>query len=261
MGGVSLVQDFDKYINSYLDWIKTNIFLSQVNDEVIKITSPFVDRHNDCIEIYAVRDDNGYILTDDGYTISDLELCGIKFDTGRRKEALDETLAGFGIKRSDSDALYCNCGLGSFPSRKHDLIQSILAVNDLYRLSKTSVVSYFYQDVEDFLRSQNVRYIDNINIQGLSGLNTHFDFAIPETPDSPQRFVKVSSKMDTQTARNFIFSWSDTRPKRRPGTLMYVFIKDEDTVNSAEALNALNEYDITPIMWSERAKRVNLLAS
>ena len=63
------------FIDSYLQWIKSNFSQKRFGDYE-EITTPFVDSHNDHIQFYISRTPNGFILTDDGYTLNDLEMCG-----------------------------------------------------------------------------------------------------------------------------------------------------------------------------------------
>ena len=48
-----------------LGWLRDNTILRQMEDWV-EITTPYVDRHNDRLQIYAKRQQEGYVLTDDG---------------------------------------------------------------------------------------------------------------------------------------------------------------------------------------------------
>ena len=43
--------DFSK---QYLEWLKQNIEQYQVRDSIFRITLPFLDRNNDCVEVYIV---------------------------------------------------------------------------------------------------------------------------------------------------------------------------------------------------------------
>ncbi len=42
-------------LDEYIQWIRNNTKLRSVkeNDSISVITTPFLDRHNDCIEIYV----------------------------------------------------------------------------------------------------------------------------------------------------------------------------------------------------------------
>ena len=50
------------------------------------------------IEIYVEKRNGALLLTDDGYTISDLESSGMNFETEKRKAHLGAILNGFGVR-------------------------------------------------------------------------------------------------------------------------------------------------------------------
>ena len=51
----------------YIDWLKQNISEYKVNDNIYRITLPFLDRNNDYVDIYILDKGNGlYTITDDG---------------------------------------------------------------------------------------------------------------------------------------------------------------------------------------------------
>ena len=60
------------FIENYLSWIRSKSSQKTIGD-FEEITTPFVDSHNDKIQFYVSRSPNGFSLTDDGYTLSDLE--------------------------------------------------------------------------------------------------------------------------------------------------------------------------------------------
>ena len=59
---------------SIYDW--AGISVAEVRAGVCEITTPFVDRHNDSLQIYLFQENGNYVLTDDGYTLSNLEMSG-----------------------------------------------------------------------------------------------------------------------------------------------------------------------------------------
>ena len=104
------------FIETYIAWLKQNTTALQIGNDVVEINSPFLDRHNDYIQIYISLSDGGYILTDDGYTISDLEMSGLAFNTTKRKEELNTILNGFGVSLNNATGeLYCKCSQSNFP--------------------------------------------------------------------------------------------------------------------------------------------------
>jgi hypothetical protein len=120
------VADIEKLLNDYRAWLKEKTTLREVDGSWIEITTPYLDRHNDALQIYAQQENGGYLLTDDSYTIHDLEASGCNLHTEKRRDLLNMTLNGFGVK-IDKEALQIRATAESFPLRKHNLIQAMLA--------------------------------------------------------------------------------------------------------------------------------------
>jgi len=68
--------EIDNLLTNYIKWLKDKTIVKQIREDWVEITTPYLDRHNDCLQIYAKKTDNGYLLTDDGYIISDLDNSG-----------------------------------------------------------------------------------------------------------------------------------------------------------------------------------------
>jgi len=90
-----LVSALDSYqlVDLYANWLKERVKLKTIGD-VCELTTPFVDRHNDYLQIYVKATHSGMLLTDDGYAIRDLEMSGLEFNTDRRKNELKSILNG-----------------------------------------------------------------------------------------------------------------------------------------------------------------------
>jgi len=57
-------------IDKYYGWLKDKTVLKDIRDWV-EITTPYLDRHKDYLQIYTKKTDGHYLLTDDGYIILD----------------------------------------------------------------------------------------------------------------------------------------------------------------------------------------------
>ena len=88
-------ESFD-FIENYLSWIRSNSSQKRIGDYE-EITTPFVDSHNDQIQFYICRSQNGFTLTDDGYTMSDLEMCGCDIKSKKRKEFILQIAESLGV--------------------------------------------------------------------------------------------------------------------------------------------------------------------
>lgn len=105
------------YIDDYLKWLKDNSFGERISHNTMEITAPYLDRHNDFMQIYIIEENDGYTLTDDGFIISDLEQSGLTFNTPKRNQELKLILNRFGVKMSSTNALTVKCQKQDYPKK------------------------------------------------------------------------------------------------------------------------------------------------
>ncbi len=258
---MTTLEDIEKLLGDYRAWLKDKTTLREINGSWVEITTPYLDRHNDALQIYARAENGGYILTDDSYTIHDLEASGCNLNTDKRRDLLNMTLNGFGV-RVNNEALEVHASPENFPARKHSLIQTILAVNDLFYLAKPVVESLFLEDVIEWLEVNEIRHTPKAKFTGTSGFDHLFDFVIPRSPrKQPERILQAINRPTRDNAEAFIYSWSDTRDVRPPESKAYAILNDIEQSISPGVLDAFRNYHIQPVQWSSRAQVVTELAA
>jgi len=243
-----MIEEVKKLMDKYLIWLREKTILREVEDWV-EITTPYLDRHNDYLQIYVKRNNGGYIISDDSYIIEDLRQSGCELESKKRKELLKLTLNGFGVKL-EGNALTITASEDNFALRKHNLVQAMLVINDLFYVSKPAVISLFLEDVAAWLDLHKIRYIARINFIGKSGYNHSFDFAIPPSEKNPERIIKTINHPDREIAQAYAFAWIDTKETRPPNSKAYAFINNTDHESPSSVINALKNYDINPVLWS-----------
>lgn len=254
------VAEIELLVQRYRTWLKDRTTLKSVHADWVEITTPFVDRHNDAIQIYAKSENGGYRLTDDGHTIRDLELSGCVLSTPKRKSLLEIAVKGFAVDAMD-DVLSVRTTRENFAVRKHALIQSILAVNDLFYTASATVRSLFREDVENWMSLAEIRFLQNVQFIGKTGYAHHFDFAIPPSKDAPERILRAINNPNKDAAESLIFSWLDTRDVRPPNSIAVAMLNDNDRNIPGAVIDAMHHYQIEPVLWSQReASRARLAA-
>ncbi len=254
------VQEISRLVAGYSDWLKDRTAVRSVHADWVEITTPFLDRHNDQLQIYAKSEGDRFILSDDGNTIKDLEMSGCAIDTPKRKQILQTTLNGFGISL-DGATLKTKANQSNFSFRKHAILQAILAVNDLFHLASSNVKSLFKEDVEAWLLLNDIRFVPNVQLAGKSGYQHYFDFAIPKSRAASERIVRAISNPSKDTALNFITAWNDTLQQRDEDAKAVAILNDNDKPVAEAVLEALQQYEIRTVRWSERLTSVQLLAA
>lgn len=245
-----MVNEIQNLFDQYLSWLKDKTVFRQVKDWC-EITTPYLDRHNDYLQIYVKSDNGGYILTDDGYIIDDLKQSGCKFESKSRQDLLEMTLNGFGIQL-EKDVLQTRASKENFALKKHDLIQAMLAINDMFYLAQPVVESLFREDVTAWLDIHEIRFTPNVRFTGKSGFDHTFDFVIPKSKIYPERIIRAINQSNKEKAQSTIMAWFDTKEVRPSDARAYVFLNDTEQELSNSILDALKNYEVKPVLWSHR---------
>lgn len=254
-----MIEEVSNLMDQYWGWLRDKTKLREISGH-IEITTPYLDRHNDRLQIYATKANGHFALTDDGYIIQDLQSSGCELKTKKRRALLETTLNGFGVNLQ-GDALVVETTSESFAHKKHNLVQAMLAVNDLFYVSSATVANLFWEDVSDWLTLRDVRYTPRVKFTGKSGYDHLFDFVIPASRLAPERIVQAINRPSRDSAQAVAFGWIDTKEVRASSSKAYAMLNDSEHEPSPAVLDALKNYGVEPIRWSQRESAVQALAA
>lgn len=251
------MRDIDRLLEDYWSWLRERMLTQEVG-EWTEITTPYLDRHNDYIQIYGRWTDGRIHLTDGGETVQDLLQSGFNFKSEKRQEILKFILAGFQVDWKDGEILV-EADERNFALKKHNLIQAILSLNDMFFLSAPTVESLFFEDVAGWLDDNDIRHTDRVKFPGHSGFDYVFDFVIPKSRIEPERIMRAINNPNKTTAQNYILAWVDTRDNRPSNSVALAMLNDNARPISEDVEDAFRSYGIVPINWSDRDQYVERL--
>ena len=124
--------DIQKMIKEYTDWLYSSFSAVQVG-EYYELTTPYLDRYNDHMQIYVKQESNGsYLLTDDGDIITSLASSGLSISRSpKRKRMLEHITRNFGISMN-GNALEIRARKDTYPQKKHMLLQAMMTIDDMF---------------------------------------------------------------------------------------------------------------------------------
>lgn len=244
----------NNFKDGYFKWLYDNTIEFNINDNTSRLTLPYLDRNNDCTEIFVKKTDDGYVITDDGETLSELYLSNLNlFSSKKRTTIFNQILLAHGITKSADDELFISCSREELYQKIHMLTQCMIKVSDLFYTAKNNIQSLFIEDVHAFLDEQDIRYSPDISFPGISGLTTNYDFVIPKYKDAPERIIKVVNNIDQAQTNSILFLWNDTSKARADySSVLYVFMQDNDKKIPASVITSMNNYNVVPVKWSKR---------
>lgn len=246
-----MIEEIQTLTNQYVEWLRDKTTLKDVGQDWVQITTPHLDRHNDCLQIYVKKQNGGYIISDDGYIINDLLNSGCKLESPKRQDLLRMSLAGFGVQKKD-EVLEIHATADNFALKKHNLIQAMLAVNDMFLLTSPTIKSLFFEDVESWLDLVDIRYTPKVKFTGKSGFDHMFDFVIPKSKAAPERIVQTINSPNRHTAQDFAFKWVDTKEVRSAESTAYALLNDQFNPIPSGVEDALRNYGAKTVLWSQR---------
>ncbi len=251
--------EHENLLSEYFKWLKEQYIGANLTNAV-EITTPFLDQHNDNIQLYVEKENSALVISDDCYTLNNLKMSGCDLDTDKRKEILYSILTSFGIKLDD-DKLFIEATKQSFPKKMHAFLQAVMAINDLFVLARPTIENIFKEDVETFLSANNIRFFPSFKLPGKSGFDYLFHFAIPGVQNSPDKIIQAINNPSKQNTMLLLGQWQDVNHIRPKSTLLYPVLNYQNHKISDEVLAAYTEYNAKPILWSERKKYIKELAA
>lgn len=257
---MSIKDEITKCIDDYFLWLKDKTILKTIDDSWMEITTPYLDRHNDCLQIYVKKDNRGYLLTDDGYIINNLSMSGCSLNGTKLQKTLKIVLASYGIQLQDKE-LFVRANKSDFSIKKHSLVQAMLAVNDLFYIVSPHVTGVFFEDVEKWMNTKGIRYTPYVNFAGKSGYNHQFDIVIPKSSSQPERIIQLVNHPKKNSVESLVFKWMDTRETRSSESRMIALMNNSQTKVSETVIDALTSYDIQTILWTQHEEAEKILSA
>lgn len=247
-------------MDEYYNWLKDNTSIRTLNDTWIEITTPCLDFHNDYMQIYAKTEGDFIKLSDGGYILSELENYGCDFSTQKRKDVLNFTLNRFGVSLEKGE-LFVLTTKEDFSVKKQDLVQAMISLGDMIQFSAPAIQSFFFEDVENWLRKNKISFFSDFKLIGKSGFNHAFDFAIPESNGKKEKIIQTLNNPSKNNISQLVFSWLDIKEVRKSDSSLIVIINDVDNKLSNQSRDALANYNASIITWKERNNGLEILAS
>jgi len=249
--------DIQKMLDDYAAWLRSEIAIAEFG-EYHEITTPYLDRYNDYFQIYVKPEVDGRIaLTDEGYVIGNLISAGMSFKAGsKRKIMLDGILRNFSMQLQ-GNAIVSTATTSNFSQRKHQMVQAMLSIDDMFELSTESVKSFFVEDIANFFNENDIFFTPNLSFEGKTGSVYTYEFHFQRTRHHPERFCKALNKTNESKRNMTIFNWIDTQEKRQEKSELIVMLNDENIVSDVD-IEAFKSYAIKPVRFSERQENLNL---
>ncbi len=164
------------------------------------------------------------------------------------------SIINFGIRNSHSN-------FKNFNKSKHNLLQCLIFVNDMYLLSNPKSQNIFTEDVANKLDEHNIYYGRDLPIIGSSGVVHNFDFFISAKKNQKEKFINaISNPNNSMIIKSKITDAMQAKKIKRHRQNEFIFILNDSKKEINEHnKNLLHENYISTIDYSELDEKIGLL--
>ncbi len=238
----------------YLNWINKSNY-TDLKNEWIEIKTPFTDFTGSYIYLFAKKIDDKYYLTDYGNILNELDMHNIQIK-GQRKKLLYKILLSQKCNIGNNNDIYIEFfNITDFPKYKHQLIQAIINISDLFLTSKSNIENLFLFDVVEFLDKNEISYSSRpYSLQGKSELTNTFDLNIGQIKkrNIPTLHTRIINRLTDNSMKSLIFATTDLSLDKNEK--IATILNDIDNKIDDKKIKILENANIEVIHWKNNIK-------
>lgn len=210
----------DKELNlittKWTDWISKQTNFKRLDNRTIQVLTSFTDAFDDGIlfNIISEDDDDTYTITDNGYTIWNLEVNGINVlkKGSNRNRILNSIVKPYHFSIANNEAIEKKkLKIDDLPQAITDFVQVLINVSDIAFMNRTNTASIFVDDAHTFFanRKEEYNFFTNSIVLGKTNQQYKFDFNfMPRHQEF--KLTKMYNTLSKNTMESIIGIYSDT---------------------------------------------------
>jgi len=241
----------------YLDWLSNEIRAEQFG-HAIRITAPFLDSRNDYLQMFVVPTQEGFVVTDGGNTIRELQMVGVELNTPKRELLASEILNSVSAD-TEEQSVVIRTSEDTLAQDLQFMTKAVLALGDMKMLAQPTVEAVFWEDVQMLLEENEVEYERRVSFVGRSGYEHRFDFVVPRSNGRPMRLVEAIDGPSKDKVNKYLWTLSDSEYSLPERVKAYAFLNDQRGTIQDDLLEALTSYSVKAVPWSQRFEFVGEL--
>jgi hypothetical protein len=257
---VKLIDEFDvdTIANKWLDFISKENKFKLIDNNHINVDTPITDPFGDSISLMIHRDGDSYTVTDQGYTIWNLEVrnISVKNKKTRRNQILHSIVKFENVKLSKNNEIFQVGNVKSIPQMINDVTQAVLKVSNLAFSNVTNTKKMFIDDVHEYFDSnKSFNYLAGLKMGGKSNLTYEIDFLFNHK-DGKNDIAQVEdslSKGIVEKTIGIFFDTEDFRMKNKSASYSLI-VPSLKTDNDFNLANSLNSHNIQVVEFSNKDK-------
>lgn len=203
-------------INSqWSNWVSKQTTFKRISKSKIQVLTAFTDAFGDGIIFNIISLGNDlYTLTDNGYSIWNLETNGINVSKkgSNRNRILMSIVNPYSFEIAVNKAIEKqNVKLVDLPQAITDFVQILINISDIAFMNRQNTAGIFTDDVHSYFNSQRQKFNFFTNAITLGKTNQHYKFEYNFIPRQQEfKLTKMYNTVSKNTMEAIIGIYSDT---------------------------------------------------
>ncbi|PTJ03438.1 hypothetical protein BU046_10835 [Staphylococcus simulans] len=253
----------DKEIKSiskdYFDYLKKESKFIPLENESIEFYSPIVDYFGDSISVNISNNIDGYLLTDYGETLWNMEQFGIDLTSHKKQKKyqfLKNIIETNGLILEDNE-IQKYIDRKNLPQAIHDYVLAVSEISNLAILKKDNIKSLFKDEVIQYFLNHRDTYTNvffEFKVEGKSKLTHNFEAVFP---GKTTEYVKTIKQINKNSAKNVLFDWDDVeeyRSKMYDSNARLNIITENDDEISDSVATMLSRYNVDVLPFDDKKR-------
>ncbi len=209
----------NEIVEKYFETLKGE-FRCIKGDEYIRIITPYLYPDNDLIEIFIQESPDHILVTDLGETLRHLHSQGFDIFSTAKRKFLFETITSRANVQTIQGELRKETAPDTLGEAIYDIIGASKALGDLIYTS-IAYEPVFIQEVEAYLKENDIRYETNIPVIGVTGKKYRINFKIFNHQESLMEILSPKSKSGIKLKVDATFrTWYDIDKQARKVSIL-----------------------------------------
>lgn len=205
-----------KVIENYVSKLEANFHCKQLETRLLIVT-PYLYPDNDLIHIFIEElTGNKIRVTDLGETLRHLEACGVDVLASSKRRFLSEQIANRVHVNFFEGTLYKEGDLDKLGELFFDVLTAVRGVADLVYTSRAYEPATFSNEVQIFLKENEIRFEPKVRVEGQTGKRYTIDIRVPGN-GKPEILIETMSPREeasiTPVVNRVLRMWLDINKK------------------------------------------------
>lgn len=201
--------------SQWSDWVLKQTEFKRIDNKTIQVLTSFVDAFGDGILFTIISNDDGtYTVTDNGYSIWNLEVNGINVSNKKsnRYRILYSTVKPYDFKITDNKVILKSAiKIDNLPQAITDFIQILINVSDIAFMNRNNTASMFLEDAKNYFSENKDRFFYQTSPIVLGKTNQQYKFDFNFIYDREFKLTKMYNTISKNSMESIIGIYSDTK--------------------------------------------------